>query len=105
MDLPLSPCVAPVEPSFGSWSVTAEPLPGLDWISRLPPITEPRSRTDRRPPERPPPPARPNAPRRLPRVEADPVVGHVKAPVARRPLPHDPDRRSLRVLVHVLQGL
>jgi len=43
--------------------------------------------------------------RGLHQVEADAVVGHVQDPVARRPLPHDADRGSLRMLVHVLQCL
>src|SRR6185503_3696319 len=43
--------------------------------------------------------------RGLHQVEADAVVGNVQDPVARRPLPHDADRGSLRMLVHVLQCL
>src|SRR5437867_2172885 len=45
------------------------------------------------------------AARRFHEVEADPIVGHMQYPVSGRPLPHDADRRRLRVLVHVLQRL
>src|SRR6267378_555606 len=45
------------------------------------------------------------AARCLHEIESDPVICDVQDPVARRALPHDPDRRRLRVLVDVLQCL